>query len=125
MTPTQQKEEVAARAHRNSLELSPRDLVVALTSKIGAKLVAYIAHKDQSTISRWAKGAAASEDSLRTLRVTYQVFDLLESEEADHTIRAWIIGMNPQLDDLSPAEALRAGSLREVLAAARAFHSGG
>lgn len=119
------KEAVAARAHRNSLELTSRDLVIALNTKIGTKLVAYIAKKDQTTIARWAKDASVSEDSLRALRAAYQVFDLLESEEADHTIRAWFIGMNPQLEDVSPAEALRAGDLREVLAAARAFQSGG
>ncbi|TCW18822.1 hypothetical protein EDD19_1484 [Dietzia cinnamea] len=35
------------------------------------------------------------------------------------------MGMNPQLDDVSPAEALADGQHREVMAAARAFVAGG
>jgi hypothetical protein len=45
--------------------------------------------------------------------------------ESDHTIRAWFMGTNPQLDDESPLEAVREGRNREVLAAARAFVTGG
>jgi hypothetical protein len=35
------------------------------------------------------------------------------------------MGMNPQLDDVSPAEALAEGRHRQVMAAARALVSGG
>ncbi len=49
---------------------------------------------------------------------------MLEPVEADATIRAWFLGSNPQLDDLSPAEALHNGLNRETLAAARAFLAG-
>jgi hypothetical protein len=35
------------------------------------------------------------------------------------------MGMNPQLEDVSPAEALAEDRYREVMAAARAFVSGG
>jgi len=50
---------------------------------------------------------------------------VLRGTESDHTIRAWFIGMNPQLDDVSPAEAISAGKYREVIVAARAFLAGG
>ncbi|WP_019146633.1 hypothetical protein [Aeromicrobium massiliense] len=117
---------VAARAHRNALQLTPQDLVTALNSKLGAKIVAFIAGKTPSTVSRWAAGQVTpDEDALRPLRTAHQVFEMLEAEDSDHTIRAWFVGMNPQLDDVSPAEALRDGELREVMAAARAFHAGG
>jgi len=53
------------------------------------------------------------------------VFQLLMSVESPHTVRAWFTGMNPQLDDLSPAEAVRGGQDRAALAAARAFVAGG
>jgi hypothetical protein len=62
---------------------------------------------------------------LLPLRVAYQVIQTLERKEADATIRAWFMGMNPQLDDLSPAETIREGINREVSAAARAFLAGG
>lgn len=57
--------------------------------------------------------------------VAFQVVELLSPVEATPTIRAWFIGMNPQLDDESPTEAIRAGRHREVMAAARAFVAGG
>lgn len=50
---------------------------------------------------------------------------MLKGDDADPTIRAWFMGMNPQLDDVSPAEALAEDRFREVLAAARAFLAGG
>ncbi|MFT4220189.1 MAG: hypothetical protein QM611_06695 [Microbacterium sp.] len=61
----------------------------------------------------------------RKLRNTFQVYGLLSSVEGDHTVRAWFMGMNPQLDDDSPAEALAAERFREVASAARAFAAGG
>ncbi len=115
----------AARTHREAVQFTPQDLVKALIGKLGTKIVAFIADKNPSTISRWASGENVPDEyALRSLRAAYQVFDLLESEESDHTTRAWFIGMNPQLDDVSPAEALKEGRLREVMAAARAFHAG-
>jgi hypothetical protein len=61
----------------------------------------------------------------RRLREAYQVFQLVQSVESPHTVRAWFIGLNPQLDDESPAEALAEDRFREVMAAARAFVTGG
>lgn len=112
-------------AHRNSIVVSQADLVEALTNKLGVKLVAYIVDRDVSTISRWRSGKDVGEAALLPLRITYQVVQMLEGEEADATIRAWFLGSNPQLDDLSPAEALHDGLNRETLAAARAFLAGG
>lgn len=121
-----QKGTTAARAHRASVQIAPSDLTAALIEKLGPKLVAYIAGRNASTINRWKNGAATpDESSLQPLRVAYQVFDLLEGEESDHTIRAWFLGMNPQLDDQSPLEGLQQGKFRDVIVAARAFHAGG
>ena len=41
--------------------------------------------------------------------------------EGARTIKAWFIGMNPELDDVSAAEVLRSGRVQDVLGAARAF----
>lgn len=113
-------------AHRSSVEVSQTDLVEALCDKLGAKIVGYIVNRTPSTVSRWKSGdIEAGEAALLPLRITYQVIRLLESAEADATIRAWFMGTNPQLDDLSPAEALREGRNRETMAAARAFLAGG
>ncbi len=113
-------------AHRHSVEVSQQDLVAALTDKLGGKLIAFIVDRSPATISRWRSGSSdAGEAALRPLRVCYQILKMLEGDEADATIRAWFTGTNPQLDDVSPAEALREGLNRETLAAARAFLAGG
>jgi hypothetical protein len=49
---------------------------------------------------------------------------LLLAVDADHTVRAWFIGMNPQLDDEAPIDAIAAGDTKAVLAAARSFIDG-
>jgi hypothetical protein len=113
-------------AHRDSVEVSQTDLVAALNQKLGPQLVAFIVDRTVSTISRWKTGSVdAGEAALLPLRLAYQVIRLLENAEADATIRAWFMGTNPQLDDMSPAEALREGLNRETMAAARAFLAGG
>jgi hypothetical protein len=53
------------------------------------------------------------------------VFQLLQEEESAHTIRAWFIGMNPQLNDKAPAMAIREGKTRDALVAAKSFVAGG
>ncbi len=125
MTRTASTGQARTTAHRQSIIVSQTDLVEALTTKLGAKLVAFIVTRNVSTISRWKSGQDAGEAALLPLRITYQVIQMLEGQEADSTIRAWFMGSNPQLDDLSPAEALRDGLNRETLAAARAFLAGG
>lgn len=112
-------------AHRATVQVTDTDLVEALTSKLGTRLICFVVDKDKSTISRWKKGAPLPLEASQAFRSIYQVFRLLESGESDHTIRAWFIGMNPQLDDESPIEAVRSGRNKEVLAAARAFLAGG
>ena len=49
----------------------------------------------------------------------------LLAEESPHTVRAWFLGLNPQLDDESPAQSIREGDFRDVLVAAKAFLAGG
>lgn len=125
MATSASSDQVRRTAHRDAVVISQGDLIEALTTKLGTKLVAFIADRDPSTLSRWKSGTGAGEEALRPLRITYQVVKMLEPVEADATIRAWFMGMNPQLDDLSPAEAIHDGLNRETLAAARAFLAGG
>jgi hypothetical protein len=46
---------------------------------------------------------------------------LLGTVEAPATISSWFLGLNPLLDDTSPAEAIHTGRLTEALGAARTF----
>jgi hypothetical protein len=114
-------------AHQRSVSVEIKDVARYLQEALGQKLVAYMADvSDPKRVGRWAQGAQAPRDEAeRRLRAAFQIFHLLFAEESAHVVRAWFIGMNPQLDDDSPAEAIREGRLKEALAAAKAFVTGG
>lgn len=117
----------ASEAHERAVSFEVKDVARYLQEVLGQKLVAYMADvSDPKRVGRWAQGAQAPRDEAeRRLRAAFQIFHLLLAEESPHVIRAWFIGMNPQLDDDSPAEAIREGRLKETLAAAKAFVAGG
>lgn len=114
-------------AHERSVSFEVKDVAQYLQEALGQKLVAYIAGVgDSKQVGRWAQGTQSPRDEPeRRLRAAFQIFHLLLAEESPHVIRAWFIGMNPQLDDDSPAEVIRDGRLKEALAAAKAFVAGG
>ena len=97
-----------ARAHQSGVTL-PIQLVAAELSRVlGRELVGIIADKEDRTVRRWLAGdSRPSGATAARLRDTYQIVELLRSEEGDHTIRAWFMGMNPQLDDSSPTVRIR------------------
>jgi hypothetical protein len=113
------------RAHAQAVHDSTHEIVVFLRGHLGGPLTALLAGVDSRTIARWATDEMPPRETAeKRLRSAYQVFRLLEVVEASPTIRAWFMGMNPQLDDLSPAEAIAKDQYREVMSAARAFASG-
>lgn len=114
------------KAHGDALKTDPLDLSRELTRVFGRQLVALMVGKDARTVLRWNNGETAPAASQeRVLRDVFQIYLMLSAVEGDHTIRAWFMGMNPQLDEVSPAEAIAAGHGRDVMAAARAFIAGG
>jgi hypothetical protein len=118
---------ITEEAHRTTVGSTIEDIASFLQEVLGQKLVAYIAGvNDVKAVSRWASGQRHPRpESESRLRGAYQVFQMLQAEESPHTVRAWFMGLNPQLDDISPAAALSEGSLRDVLVAARAYLAGG
>lgn len=114
-------------AHTQSLGTSPQDIVRQLHAVLGRNVLALIVNRSPRTIDRWVKDEDLRLDSGddRTVRNTYQIYTLLSTVEGDHTIRAWFMGMNPQLEEASPAEALAEDRFREVMASAKAFVTGG
>ncbi|WP_104176386.1 XRE family transcriptional regulator [Cryobacterium sp. Y50] len=112
-------------AHARSVGLDVAAVASALQGAFGQALLGVIVGKDARTIARWASGTVrppyASE---QVLRDTFQVLELLMSVESPEVARAWFMGMNPQLDDVSPAEALSDERSKDVMAAARAYVSG-
>jgi len=116
-----------AAVHRATSKISNADLVAALTKVLGTKIVAFMVDVDTATISRWRSGATTkiNPEKEQGLRAAYQAMRHIEPHDDQSTVRAWFIGMNPQLDDRSPVEHIHEGNLRAVLAAARAFVTGG
>jgi hypothetical protein len=114
------------RAHRRTVDLEANDIARFLVEVFGRRLVAHMAGVSVKAVEGWidrdVKPRRSAEDRLRA---AFQVYQLLQEEESAHTIRAWFIGMNPQLNDEAPAMVLREGKVRDVLVAARAYIAGG
>jgi len=103
-------------------------VIAFLAENLGHRLLALTVGVDHRTVGRWLTEPARSPRSFETetrLRAAYQVFRTVEQVEASATVRAWFMGMNPQLNDKSPAEAIRDNESRSAMAAARAFISAG
>jgi hypothetical protein len=122
-------ESISGLIHRQSITSPVSEVASVLQEILSRRLTAYIVGvADGKTISRWSSGEitdirdAAIEKRLRT---TYEITQLLMTNDSAQTAKAWFIGLNPQLDDVSPAEAIRNDQLKESLAAARAFTVGG
>ncbi|MHB1446703.1 MAG: hypothetical protein ACYCTI_12345 [Acidimicrobiales bacterium] len=115
-------------AHEAAIRLGIDAIVAQLRQRLGVRLVAYIAGASETrAVHQWAAGTREIRDPevAERLRVVYQVVALLVARDSDQVAQAWFQGLNPKLDDRSPARLLRDGELAEVgpqvLAAARAF----
>jgi hypothetical protein len=120
--------QVLEQAHRQAVVTPVDDVASFLQDLLGRRLVAYVAGvKDGKTVSRWANGEVGSvrQESEERVRTAYEVAQLLVRFDSPRIVKAWFIGLNPQLDDVSPAETIREGRLKEAKAAARAFVAGG
>lgn len=110
------------KVYRESIEAPLTDLAAELQSGLGQKLAAYMLNVRPQTFGDWATGhrqpRGKNQDALRHLA---HVYKLLAQVDDKHTIRAWFIGMNPMLDDDSPADLASQGKYRDLLIVARAF----
>ena len=119
---------VLDQAHRQSVNASVSEVASFLQEMLSRRLVAYVAGvEDGKTVTRWASGEVTGvrQESEQRLRTAYEIAQLLIQFDSPRIVRAWFIGLNPQLDDVSPAEAIHEGCLKEAKAAARAFVAGG
>jgi hypothetical protein len=79
---------------------------------------------DPKTVGRWTRGQEPQERHLRRLQDAFHVVCLLEIAESDQVARAWFLGMNPDLDDQSPAAVLaddHATGGQRIMRAARSY----
>lgn len=129
MAITQARPDLAA--HTKAMRASFPELASELRSVLGARLVAYLGSvKETRAVRQWAEGEREPSEEVRNrLRVALQVALPLAEADSPEIAQAWFQGLNPQLDDRSPARLLREGELDEVgpavIAAARAFLIGG
>lgn len=116
-------------AHRRAVHADLQTMSSTLVQVLGRVLVAGIVGvRNPKTISRWASGEVTSvrdRYSEERLLATYQIVTFLQDYEADATIRAFMLGMNPVLDDASPAMELREGNFDNVMGAAKVMVTGG
>lgn len=107
-------------------------LVNDLRLALGPRLVALIAGVSETrAVHQWADGTRElrSATTEQRLRLAYQLWKLIATRESDRVAQAWFSGLNPKLDDASPARLVRDGDPDEVgprlLAAARSFAAAG
>ena len=106
-------------------------LVTELAGILGPRLVAYMAGVGETrAVREWADGRREPRDPIpNRLRLAYRVAHLIGEHDSPEVARAWFQGLNPQLDDQSPARLIREQAIEEVgpdvVAAARAFVVGG
>lgn len=118
-------------AHAQAVRAAFPDAVGMLRELLGRKLVAYIGGvKETRAVNEWADGAREPSAEVQArVRLALQVALMIEFSDGRRVAQAWFQGLNPQLDDRSPARVLREGELetdgQAVLAAARAFLVGG
>jgi hypothetical protein len=120
---------VVQQAHRRATVAPFNEVAGFLQELLSRRLTAYIAGVTSGkTVTRWANGEVAEirdHETEQRLRTAYEISQILIESDSAQTVKAWFIGLNPQLGDVSPSEAIRSGRLKESLAAARAFSVGG
>lgn len=120
---------LADELHRQATTASISEIAQHLQELLSRRLVAYMAGvQDGKTVTRWANGDVTEIRDIQVeqrLRTTYEISQLLLTQDSPRTVKAWFIGLDPRLGDISPAEAIREGRLKDALLAARAFSVGG
>jgi|SRR6266498_1135504 len=118
-------------AHERAVRSSFPEVARTLRDILGAKLCAYLGSvKETRAVNEWADGTREpSAATQQRLRLALQIALAIAGADGADVTRAWFQGLNPQLDDRSPARLLREGDLDEigpaVISAERAFLVGG
>ena len=107
-------------ALHTSLPVVAQEVGAALSYRLAAVLSGLT---DTGLIREWAAGhtTVRNPEAERRLRTAYEVLLLLRPHDGDETIRAWFIGMDPTLNDVSPSSVIREGRFTDVIDAAHAF----
>jgi len=116
-----------AKMYMEAVRMATPALIAELRGVLGAKLVAYIGSvRETRAVREWAEGTRVPRgDTAERLRLAFQVAKPIADSDGPETAQAWFQGLNPLLDDTSPARLLREGDLQtdgpRVIAAGRYF----
>ena len=118
--------------HNKAMRAPFSTVAAELRQLLGAKLVAYIADVGETrAVRQWAEGTRTpnGDGTENRLRLAYSVALCIANADGPSTAQAWFQGLNPLLDDVSPARLLREGDLEtagpRVIAAERHFLANG
>ena len=115
-------------AFNDAMAMDTPELVTALTELLGLKLVAYLGKVQETRAVRmWAAGTRkiANSNDVERLRLAYRAARVISEKDSRTVAQSWFQGLNPYLDDRSPARVLRDGDVESdgsrVIGAARQF----
>lgn len=110
-------------AYRKEVAEPTAAIAQTLQHDLGQRLVAYVTDtQSPKAVGRWAHGVEPRDDARRKLRELYRTVLILKEVYGADTIRAWLEGANPDLNNQAPVEMLRAGRASpRVFEAAESF----
>jgi hypothetical protein len=103
--------------HDRAWRMRLPELAGELRELLGAKLVAYIGSVSETrAVREWSEGrrAPGSSQVRLKLRLAYEIAACIAEADGREIAQAWFQGLNPLLDDVSPARLLREGEYEEV-----------
>jgi hypothetical protein len=103
-------------AHDASIRLDFSALVKELQLLLGSKLVAYIGSVSEvRAVNQWAAAIREpGEATKQRLRLAFHITRMIRDVDGPKITVAWFQGLNPYLEDRSPARLIREGELDEV-----------
>lgn len=101
-------------------------LVEELAAVLGWRLVAYATGaRSVEEVQGWAAGALVPDSALQRLQLAHAVVQIVTACDGAVVARTWFAGLNPALDDRSPATLIREGAPASegplLLAVSRSF----
>ncbi|HUK76985.1 MAG TPA: hypothetical protein VL117_05215 [Thermoleophilia bacterium] len=99
--------------HRLSMKMSFPEIARELGAILGGKLVAYIGSVTETrAVRQWAQGERRPSAAVEArLRLAFRAAKCISDLDGREIAQAWFQGLNPMLDDVSPARLLREGDL--------------
>jgi len=100
---------------RLSVKKSFPEIAGELRAILGGKLVAYIGSVTETrAVRQWAEGERRPSKAVEDrLRLAYRAAKCISDIDGREIAQAWFQGLNPMLDDISPARLLRDGEIEK------------